>query len=377
MADKKHHTTKNKKSTQPLPMRRKHKLNIWQGLLIVSVLTNFMFIWGLFHFKNNAGFLISQFMFTPAEISLSVRPKGILKWEMGKYDMQQNQLQFYELLNTHTAIHDLLRQPKFDKQKVLEVMVASHKKSSEISLNQIYSFVEFWDTLPPHLRIKYTNKNSPINKIEMQSIHDGTGNTLDNPSFSKLLVRDDIKLNIQCGDTFSIASANPNKDLESVIIQNHDDTLLLQNSSLSSSLLAETVFGNSTKEIVLTVADSTKLTEIMADKGVDVYVSPCAVNPEKISIHINTGSRVNVQGKTKKLELSMRTGSQFNKFGHQKFMPDKVDIYGSTGTQAYICNAQKITGILSTGSQLKYGQGTKLTDFQHDISSNTPTINCD
>lgn len=101
-----------------------------------------------------------------------------------------------------------------------------------------------------------------------------------------------------------------------------------------------------------------KLSSLKTSTGANLDVDGCAVDTNQVEIKLSTGSVMNVGGETNNLDIKLSTGSVFNEDDDSILAAKNIQIKGSTGSVAKLCNSEKVSGKLSTGAVITVSDGT-------------------
>lgn len=112
-------------------------------------------------------------------------------------------------------------------------------------------------------------------------------------------------------------------------------------------------FNNKNDPVFVTVYTSNPLDSLQAYTAGEINVESCAVDADSLEVRVSTGARVNVAGQSKKLNLKVSTGGDFNsQSNHDELQISEARIKLSTGAHANLCAVDSIAGKLSTGANV-------------------------
>ncbi|WP_237387117.1 GIN domain-containing protein [Xenorhabdus sp. Sc-CR9] len=176
-----------------------------------------------------------------------------------------------------------------------------------------------------------------------------------------------INLTIKC-------AANPSlkvKGLQSAIDKldiNHDENIL---SLINNANNKDNVFSQG---LDITLYTNQPLNNLTTKQGVKVKVAACAVNSERLEVTGEMGSKIDVEGHTKHLDLGLDMGAVFNN-SSQKFSADSAQVSLSRGAKAFLCHIPEITGNLTAGTSISVDKNT-VVKTRNNLASEISTDSC-
>ncbi|AOM42707.1 GIN domain-containing protein [Xenorhabdus hominickii] len=191
---------------------------------------------------------------------------------------------------------------------------------------------------------------------------------IDLKNFTAVNAQKGIKLMIQCAETPSIKVKGTNSAINKLYISQDGNTLnLINEAAKKDNVLSQAV--------KITLYTNQPLNNLTTKAGVKVTIPACAVDSEQLEVSGEMGSKINIEGKTKHLDLVLNMGAMFNELP-QNFSADSAKIHLSMGAKAFLCNIPKITGNLTAGTQIAVNKQAvvKTTD---NFASEILRTSCD
>ncbi|MDC9595127.1 GIN domain-containing protein, partial [Xenorhabdus sp. IM139775] len=190
--------------------------------------------------------------------------------------------------------------------------------------------------------------------------------TIEVQGFSAVDAQKGINITIKCAATSSLKVKGMQSSIDKLNITHNGDTLSLINDAVKKDSLL-------TKALDITLYTDHPLNTLVTKTGVKMEVDACAIDNEKLEVSGEMGSKIDIAGKTKQLDLNLNMGAVFNKVS-QKFSADSAKVYLSMGANASLCHIPKITGNLTTGTHISVDKKSivKTTDnFASKISTDS------
>ncbi|CDG16680.1 GIN domain-containing protein [Xenorhabdus doucetiae] len=185
-------------------------------------------------------------------------------------------------------------------------------------------------------------------------------------SFTAVNAQKGINIRIKCAATSSLKVKGIQSSIDKLDITHNGDTLSLINDAVKKDIPL-------TKALDITLYTDNPLNTLATKAGVKMKVDACAINNERLEVSGEMGSKIDVAGKTKHLDLNLNMGAIFNKTS-QKFSADSAKVSLSMGANAFLCHIPKITGNLTTGTRISVDKKAivKTTDnFASEISTDS------
>ncbi|MEQ1961590.1 DUF2807 domain-containing protein [Xenorhabdus khoisanae] len=188
--------------------------------------------------------------------------------------------------------------------------------------------------------------------------------TIEMQSFTSVNAQNGIALTIKCATTPSLKAKGTQSSINKLNISRDNDTLNLINEGAKED-------NSLTSGVKITLYTDKPLKNLSTKSGVKMEVDACAVDSENLAVSGEMGSKIDVAGKTKYLDLTLGMGAVFNK-NAQKFSANSAKVNLNMGASASLCHIPKITGSLTAGTQIFVDEDAvvKTTDnFASEIST--------
>ncbi|MDX7998187.1 hypothetical protein FE394_02985 [Xenorhabdus sp. Reich] len=190
--------------------------------------------------------------------------------------------------------------------------------------------------------------------------------TIELQSFTALNAQKGINLIIKCAENPSLKVKGTQSAIDKLNINNDAGTLNLFNETTKKdNILSQT--------LDITLYTNNPLNNLSTKAGIKIKVDTCAVDSEKMAISGAMGSKIDVEGKTKHLDLNLAAGAVFNQTS-AKFSADSAKVDLSMGAHASLCHIPQITGSLTAGTKIDVDKkaDVKITNnFASEISTDS------
>ncbi|OTA20363.1 hypothetical protein Xbed_01589 [Xenorhabdus beddingii] len=168
--------------------------------------------------------------------------------------------------------------------------------------------------------------------------------TIEVQSFTAVNVQKGVNLTIKCAATSSLKVKGMQSSIDELDVNHDGNTLRLINEANKNNNLISSA-------IDITLYTDKPLNNLFTKSGVKTKVDACAVDGENLEISGQMGSKIDVAGKTKHLNLTLEMGAVFNKTS-QKFSADSANVNLSMGASAFLCHITNITSSLTAGTKI-------------------------
>ncbi|MBD2811106.1 DUF2807 domain-containing protein [Xenorhabdus sp. Vera] len=176
-----------------------------------------------------------------------------------------------------------------------------------------------------------------------------------------------INLTIKCAATPSLKVKGLQSAIDKLDI-NYDENML---SLINNANNKDNIFSQG---LDITLYTNQPLNNLTIKQGVKVKVAACAVNSERLEVTGEMGSKIDVEGHTKHLDLGLNMGAVFNN-SSQKFSADSAQVSLSMGAKASLCHIPEITANLTAGASISVDKNT-VVKTRNNLASEISTDSC-
>jgi hypothetical protein len=190
-------------------------------------------------------------------------------------------------------------------------------------------------------------------------VHAGAEQSFDVADFTRVAASQGVEVTITMGSMPRVtASAETEKDLERLEIEVEDGELRIRRGSWSSSIWS---WGNSYGNVSVTVVVP-KLEGLSASSGANL--AAVDISCEELSIDASSGSRLDVSGSCKEIDVNASSGASINA---RNLETKSVAVDASSGANVNVSAAISFQGDASSGAYVDV-YGTSQV-FESDTSS--------